>query len=60
VRIIRFGGLGRQLYDVSTAGVNYADTHQDLSPKMDQRHSVKTPEDPGPVRAAGVHVSGHG
>jgi NADPH:quinone reductase len=24
-------GPGQQLYDVSTAGVNYADTHQQLS-----------------------------
>jgi NADPH:quinone reductase len=36
-------GPGQQLYDVSTAGVNFADTHQTLSQKADQRHSVKTP-----------------
>jgi NADPH:quinone reductase-like Zn-dependent oxidoreductase len=24
-------GPGQQLYDVSTAGINYADTHQSLS-----------------------------
>jgi NADPH:quinone reductase-like Zn-dependent oxidoreductase len=29
-----------QLYEVHTAGVNFADTHQALSRDVDQRHSV--------------------
>jgi NADPH:quinone reductase len=33
-------GPGQQLYDVSTAGVNYADTHQVLFREVDQRHFV--------------------
>jgi hypothetical protein len=55
VQITRFGGPevldivdlpdpvpgdGQQLYEVSTAGVNFADTHQALSRDVDQRHSV--------------------
>jgi NADPH:quinone reductase-like Zn-dependent oxidoreductase len=45
-------GEGQQLYDVSTAGVNYADTHHLLSRKVDQRHSVMVAESPKLVRAA--------
>jgi NADPH:quinone reductase-like Zn-dependent oxidoreductase len=67
VQITRFGGPevlevvnvlepvpgdGQQLYDVSTAGVNYADTHHHLSRKVDQRHSVMADETPKLVRAA--------
>jgi NADPH:quinone reductase-like Zn-dependent oxidoreductase len=52
VQITRFGGAevievidipepepgpGQKLYDVSPAGVNYADTHQALPPEVDQR-----------------------
>ena len=33
-------GPGQQLYDVSTAGLNFADTHHHLSRNADQRHSV--------------------
>ena len=33
-------GPGQKLYDVSTAGVNYADTHQALFRGVDQRHFV--------------------
>ncbi|HST81522.1 MAG TPA: hypothetical protein VLL08_07270 [Kineosporiaceae bacterium] len=33
-------GPGQKLYDVSTAGVNYADTHQALFREVDQRHFV--------------------
>jgi hypothetical protein len=33
-------GHGEQLYEVSSARINYADTHQALSRKVDQRHSV--------------------
>jgi NADPH:quinone reductase len=33
-------GEGQQLYDVSTAGVNFADTHQALFREVDQRHFV--------------------
>jgi NADPH2:quinone reductase len=33
-------GEGQKLYNVSTAGVNFADTHQALSREADQRHSV--------------------
>jgi NADPH:quinone reductase-like Zn-dependent oxidoreductase len=41
-------GEGQKLYDVSTAGVNYADTHQALSWEVDQRHSVTAGRGPGP------------
>lgn len=30
-------GQGQQLYDVSTAGINYADTHQPLSAGRSER-----------------------
>ena len=55
VQITRFGGPevldvvdlpdpvpgdGEQLYEVSAAGINFADTNQALSRKLDQRHSV--------------------
>ena len=33
-------GPGQKLYDVSTAWVNYADTHQALFREVDQRHFV--------------------
>ena len=33
-------GSGQQLYEVSSAGVNSADTHHHLSRNADQRHSV--------------------
>src|SRR3954449_6593410 len=33
-------GPGQQLYDVSTAGVNYADTHQALSREVAPRRAV--------------------
>jgi NADPH2:quinone reductase len=33
-------GEGQQLYDVSTAGLNFADTHQALSGEVAQRHRV--------------------
>ena len=33
-------GDGEQLYEVSTAGINHADTHQAVSREADQRHSV--------------------
>lgn len=33
-------GPGRQLYDVPTPGLNFADTHQALSRETDQRHLV--------------------
>jgi NADPH:quinone reductase-like Zn-dependent oxidoreductase len=45
-------GEGQQLYDVSTAGVNFADTHHHLSQKVDQRRSVTADETPKLVRAA--------
>ena len=41
-------GPGQTLYDVSTAGVNFADTHQALSWEVDQRHSVMAGRGPGP------------
>ena len=62
VQITRFGGPevleivdvpepvpdeGQTLYDVSTAGVNYADAHQALSWEVDQRHSVMAGRGPG-------------
>ena len=55
VKITRFGGPealeivdiaeptpgeGQKLYDVSTAGVNYADTHQALSREVAPRRAV--------------------
>jgi NADPH:quinone reductase-like Zn-dependent oxidoreductase len=33
-------GEGQKLYDVSTAGVNYADTHQALSREVAPRRAV--------------------
>ena len=33
-------GPGQKLYDVSTAGVDYTDTHQALFREVDQRHFV--------------------
>jgi NADPH:quinone reductase-like Zn-dependent oxidoreductase len=45
-------GPGQRVYDVSTAGLNFADTHHHLSRKADQRHSVMAAETPKLVRAA--------
>jgi NADPH2:quinone reductase len=33
-------GPGQQLYDVSTAGLNFADTHQEVSGAVAQCHPV--------------------
>jgi NADPH:quinone reductase-like Zn-dependent oxidoreductase len=47
-------GPGQQLYDVSTAGLNFADTHQALSREADQRDSVMARRRPGPRPSCGV------
>jgi hypothetical protein len=40
-------GEGQQLYDVSTAGVNYADTHQPLAPEAHQNQDAPLVAGPG-------------
>ena len=71
VQITRFGGLevlevvdvpepvpgdGQQLYDVSTAGVNYADTHHDLSSEVP--HLLQQPSAGNGGNPASNHVQG--
>ena len=37
-------GPGEEVYDVSAAGINYADTHHRLSREVDRRHRPKLGE----------------